>query len=125
MIVQSLNPTVIPSIPQSTINTLTREIETRGMSGTGMGDCGCGCDGAPGGCRDGLSGLLDDVAPFTSLAIHLAAAWVAWNVFRMVFTQKNADGDNRYRVRRKAVQAARKTGADAVAKAKAQNSLFF
>jgi hypothetical protein len=70
-------------------------------------------------------GFLDDLAPFTSLAIHLGAAWLAFQVFRMVFTQKNADGDNRYRVRRKAVARARRVGADAVAKAKAENSLFF
>lgn len=122
MIVQSLTPVIVPSIAQSVINQNSRELER------GMGDCGCSCKGAPGGCRggmSGLSGLLDDAAPFTSLVLHLGAAWLAYQLFRLVFVQKNTEGDNRYRVRRKAVKAARQVGADAVSKAKAENSLFF
>jgi len=54
----------------------------------GVGNLGMGCIDCGGTCtkpKNGVSGLLEDLSPFTSLLVHLVMAGLAISLFRYVF----------------------------------------
>lgn len=89
MYVNPLTPPVIFPVNQGTLNTWDRQLENpgpiTGLSGMGLG-LGCAeCGGTCGGKNTGMSGWMDELSPFTSLLLHLGAAYIAYRMFKMIF----------------------------------------
>lgn len=87
MYVNPLTPPVILPVPQAMLSPWEQKLENpgriAGLGGLGLGCADCG--GTCGGKNKGLAGWMDELSPFTSLLLHLGAAYIAYKMFRMIF----------------------------------------
>lgn len=69
---------------------------TCGGGGCNSGSkCGCGCSGG------GMGDLMEDVAPFTSLAVHLGMVVFAVAAFKMFFGGRRVAARAKARARKR------------------------